>query len=190
MHPTRARIRPEPKICDQCTHAFMPLERHADGALHCPNEKACGYPPYWGHMSQVVSVVLQPVRATDGSIGLLYVLHNGRTEGWDLPAGFNPQGECARDCGARECEEEATFRPSGTAAAIPVDFETVFEGHGAVFHLFPIVDEADLPAFVPNDEKQSRRIGKEWRELRFSTHQQAARDFFAGRFDDWPARVP
>lgn len=186
MKVTRARFRKPPKVCNQCGTPLPPAD--ADGGIRCVKIAECGADIVWPQPSQVVAAVLQPVRMRDGRLGLLYVQHIGRDD-WELPAGFNPLGECSKDCGARETEEEATVSPDAVGA-IAVDFETVPEGHGCVFHLYPEIHEDDLPAFVPNDEKQDRKISLDWRELRFSTHGDRAREFFAGRFENWPARIP
>lgn len=183
---TRARYRKPPKLCCQCGTPLPPPD--AKDEIRCVNIATCGADPIFPQASQVVAAVLQPVRMRDGRLGLVYVQHIGRDD-WELPAGFNPVGECSKDCGARETEEEATVSPDADGA-IAVDFETVPEGHGCVFHLYPEIPEDSLPAFVVNDEKQDRKIGFDWRELRHSTHGDRAREFFAGRFDRWPARVP
>lgn len=186
MKVTRARLRKPPKLCCQCGADLPPPD--AKKEIRCVNIAVCGADPIFPQPSQVVAAALQPIRMRDGRLGLLYVQHIGR-EDWELTAGFNPVEEDAKDCGARETEEEATVSPDADGA-IAVDFETVPEGHGCVFHLYPEIHEDDLPPFQPNDEKQARKIGFDWRELRFSTHGDRAREFFAGRFDHWPPRIP
>ncbi len=187
MKVTNARKRRPPVFCDQC--GSQTLHPGTDGALHCPNEKECGYPPYWGAMSQAVAVAVIRVRARDGRVGVLAVQHNGRSD-WELTAGFNALGEDSDGCAARETGEEGTFHPDETRF-IHGDFETVPEGHLLAFHFYrDTVDEDDLPKFAPNDEKQARKICFDPEELSRSTHRQAARDLLGGRFDGYRERIP
>lgn len=187
MKVTNARERPMPKLCDQCGAKLSPPR--PDGAILCPNAAACGYPPYWGAMSQAVAAAVIRVRARDGRIGVLVVQHNGSKE-WEISAGFNPLGESSDECAARETDEEGTVQLD-PEKFWHVDFETVPEGHLVAFHLYKeIVDEDDLPPFAPNNEKQARKICFDPEELHRSTHRQVARDTLGGRFDNYRARIP
>lgn len=188
MKVTNARFRPTPKLCDQCGATLTPPSV-PDGPICCPNATTCGYPPWWGAMSQAVGAAVVRVRARDGRVGVLVVQHNG-SPNWELTAGFNPLGESSDECAARETVEEATAQLDD-ALFWHVDFETVPEGHLVAFHLYKeIVEEDDLPAFVPNNEKQARRICFDAEELHRSTHRQAVRDTLGGRFDNYRERIP
>jgi ADP-ribose pyrophosphatase YjhB (NUDIX family) len=97
-----------------------------------------------------------------------------------LPGGFIEMNETWQHACARELREEAGVSvPPETVS----DFGTrsTPDGYLLVFGLGPAVSSADLPAFRPNREAETRLVISAPAELAFPLHTEMVARFFAGR---------
>ncbi len=156
--------------CSYCGHPFEADQAWPRLCAVCGNTSFINPLP--------VSVVLLPV-----DDGLLAVRRNiepqrGRLA---LPGGYINRGESWQQAGARELLEETgivilpddlrEFRVKSTP-----DYNLLI-----VFGLARRMRSSDLPPFVPNEETQEIRVLNAPRELAFSTHTEAVREYFASR---------
>ncbi len=150
----------------------------------CPG---CGN-KFWENSIPVV-VVLQPVRTPQG-IGLV-VITRGEAVGHPgkaLPGGFI-EIENWRSAAGRECKEEGvrdtnvmkehSLLLSNLERFTPFFYESVSGGKEILlFALADLIDEENLPPFVPTTETLDREVVVGEIDLVFPLHQKAMRIFF------------
>lgn len=129
-----------------------------------------------------VVVVLQPVVDSDGKIGIVLVQRAIAPfiGGWALPGGYQEE-ENWRDTGKREMEEEGTdcIDAKQLEPYRPFPYESTPDGKRILlFCIAPVIQENNLPPFVPNSETSARRIIWEPEESCFSIHTSAIEAFF------------
>ena len=130
-----------------------------------------------------VAVALQPVRDGD-STGLIVIRRAIEPSRGllALPGGFVDHGETWQQAVVRElAEETGIVADAGRVRLADVLSDT--DGYLLVFGLLPARDADALPPFAPTAETTVRQVLAAPAQLGFPLHTEAARAWFAGRYD-------
>lgn len=151
--------------------------RYADTAGYPRECVGCGH-MVWANPVPVV-VLLVPVK-DGGRTGLLTVRRAippvGRLA---FVSGFMDRGESWQQSAARELEEEANVRVDPDDLR-PSHFVSTPDGATVLlFATAPVMDVADLPPFVPNDEASERKVIFAREPLAFPLHDEVAAKYFS-----------
>lgn len=161
-------------FCPNCAAPFPAAEKVK---VH-PHCEACGV-TNWRN-PRTVAVLLQPVRAADGRVGLV-VLRRGiepfRGE-MALPGGFVEFGESVEEAAARELREESRLETPPELITM-INTVPTQAGHMLAFCTteYVLEDFTDIP-FEPTTEALGLGVIYSPQDLCFPLHSRATREWF------------
>jgi ADP-ribose pyrophosphatase YjhB (NUDIX family) len=169
--------------CSFCGH---PFPETAAWPRTCA---ACGRTAYRNPLP--VAIALLPVPTPDGtgpgatSLVVIRRAINPQHGRLALPGGFVDHGETWQQAVTRELTEETGITADAADVRL-ADVLTDVEGYLLVFGLLPPRPGDRLPPSRPTDETYGRQLLPAPEELGFPLHTEAARRYFAGRYDTSP----